>query len=380
MASPSEPGSVRQSAELEQAPAFAPKGTQPAIDLTFLQDPANYEQLSTDDISDSFLNSENQPAVATPLVDLIQQGHFRRAAGTAVQNLLQSPSDDVDQIFQLLYTRFACLVLISRADLASHEAATLTDFIARNAPGAQEIVPLIPWELRLLLVRLQSIVATDGGRRGVMSLYALAAEVRLRINEAKNAGNTNELSTWSDRLPDLGLRVADTLVEMGELETATRHLDSLADVDADESAYRKALLRLRVGDATGARRCMDAIQDAKVQMSLAALLKAADGDFATAVDEWQSLVEQHPDHVLFASNLAVGLLYTGKISRAREVFEELAHQLPAFPGMLFNTATVYELCTERAVERKVEFARSIAAKAPVPDSGGWERANFDFKL
>ena len=60
-----------------------------------------------------------------------------------------------------------------------------------------------------------------------MALYALTAEIRAHVNEAKEAGNEAEMSLWSSRLSDLGLRVADTLVEMGELETATRHLDSL---------------------------------------------------------------------------------------------------------------------------------------------------------
>ena len=45
---------------------------------------------------------------------------------------------------------------------------------------------------------------------------------------------------WSARLRDLGLRIADALVEMGELETANRHLDSLPDSDTSHIIYRKA--------------------------------------------------------------------------------------------------------------------------------------------
>ena len=348
--------------------------------MGFLKDPSSYHRLGTEDIPDAFLNSQNQPPATTPLSDLIQQGHFRRAAETALLDLSRSQSDDVKRILQLLYTRLACLVLISRADLASAEAASLTDYLARNPPGASDLVPLIPWNLRLLLVRLQSIAAADGGRRGIMALYALTAEIRAHVNEAKDAGNEAETSLWSSRLSDLGLRVADTLVEMGELETATRHLDSLPNSDSDELAYRKALLRLRVGDIAGARRSMDKIQDAARKVSLDAMMEVANGSFSEATQKSQTLNNEVPENALFASNLAVGLLYTGKISQARHTFKQIADELPTFPGMLFNLATAYELCTEQALERKNDLAGRIATKTPSAISGGWERANFEFKL
>jgi hypothetical protein len=283
------------------------------------------------------------------------------------------------RILQLLYTRLACLVLIARPDLASAEGAALTDFLARNPPGAAELVPRIPWELRLLLVRLQSITAADSGRRGVMSLYSLAGEVRARVREATEAGNQAQISIWSDRLDDLGLRVADTLVEMGELETATRHLDTLVGVDGDELAYRKALLRLRVGDVAGAQGSVNKVQDPTRKLSLEALLDIANGDTSAAVDKWQSRSNEE-NNALFASNLAVGLLYTGNLVQTQQIFEDLIQNTPAFPGLLFNLGTVYELCTEQALHRKTATVSLVASKQPHPVSGGWETPNFDFKL
>ena len=382
LASPSDAASSRLSAELPgltSEPEFSEKATT-SVDLRFLKDPSGYHSLGTEDIPETFLNPQNQPPLDTPLQDLLQHGHFRRAAGAALIELSQCPPDDARPILQLLYTRLACLVLISRADLASVEAATLTDFLARNPPWAADVVPLIPWDLRLLLVRLQSIGAADGGRRGVMALYALAAEVRLRINEAREAGNDAELSLWSVRLNDLGLRVTDTLVEMGELETATRHLDTLSDVNVDELAYRKALLRLRVGDVAGAQHSVDKIHGAVRKAALEALLEVANGHYPEAVEKWRSRVDQDQNDALFGSNLAVGLLYTDKIAEARQVFEGMAESLSAFPGLLFNLGTIYELCTEHALERKADLAGTMANKVPTPASGGWERSNFEFKL
>ena len=133
-------------------------------DLRFLQDRALYHQLPHDDIPKAFADSENHPPEGTALPKLLQHGHFRRAAEAVLNDLLQAPANDIDTVFHLIYTRLACLVLIARPDLAAQEALPLTDLLARNSPGAKEIVPLIPWELRVLLVRLQSIAAADGGR------------------------------------------------------------------------------------------------------------------------------------------------------------------------------------------------------------------------
>ena len=72
------------------------------------------------------------------------------------------------------------------------------------------------------------------------------------------------------------------MVEMGELETATRHLDSLAqavlDSDKDELAYRKALLRLRIGDVRGAQHIIHSITEPTKKATLTALLAVANGE------------------------------------------------------------------------------------------------------
>ena len=51
-----------------------------------------------------------------------------------------------------------------------------------------------------------------------------------------------------------------------------------------------------------------------------------------------------------------------------------------FPALGFNLATVYELCRERAVDKKTDLVRIVAEKATAPGCGGWERAEWEFKL
>ena len=360
--------------------APSPPQRRPALNLGFLQNPDLYHQLFVDDVPKAFLDSTNQPSLDAPLPDLLQGGHFRRGAEKALRDLLAHHGDDSVHMLQLLYTRLACLVLISRPDFAAQEALPLLDLMARNPPGVQDIVQIMPWELRLLLVRLQSIGAADGGRRGIMALYALAGEVRADLRYAQSHGDSENAAIWTRRLHDLGLRVCDALVEMGELETATRHLDTLAEVDLEELVYRKALLKIRVGDVAGARKCTDQLQNTARKQALESLLEVADGNYSSAVRGWNYLAENHPDHDSFAQNAAVSLLYTDQIAAARDVLEHLATRLSSFPTLLFNLSTVYELCTERAIDRKTILAQRAADKIPGPESGGWERSTFEFKL
>ncbi|KJX93919.1 hypothetical protein TI39_contig4237g00003 [Zymoseptoria brevis] len=366
------------SADLPKArPTNSPR---PPISLQFLQHRSIYQGIPADGIPNPFLASDNRPGPETELPVLLKGGHFRRAAERAVKDLLESPPNSAEAILQLLYVRLACLILISRPDLAAAEAGPLTDLFARNPPGAEDVIALVPWDLRLLLVRLQSIGAADGGRRGIMALYALAGEVRSKLRAARFHKDDAAISAWSARLQDLGLRVCDTLVEMGELETATRHLDTLSGMNEDELAYRKALLRVRVGDVNGAREYAIKIQDETKKRSFEALLKISIGDFSSALDAWQTLASEDPADELFAQNTAISLLYTGQILSARTMLEDLAQRLPTFPTLLFNLSTVYELCTERAVDRKTQLVHQSAAKEPSSDSGGWERSTFEFKL
>ncbi|OQO01289.1 hypothetical protein B0A48_12842 [Cryoendolithus antarcticus] len=186
--------------------------------------------------------------------------------------------------------------------------------------------------------------------------------------------------TWSSRLTDLGLRVADAFVEMGELETATRHLDSLLDVDKDEVNFRKALLRVRLGDIDGAQRSIERIASEELRDMVNALLTIANDDWRDAVDAWKSAGEKYSMSDFLQQNAAVCLMYTGRLAESLDILERLAEEHDAYPALLFNLSTVYELCTERAVDRKISLATSLAAKSATPSSGGWARSNADFNL
>ncbi|KAK7519636.1 uncharacterized protein IWZ02DRAFT_298823 [Phyllosticta citriasiana] len=375
-------------------------------DFSHLLHPGNFHPLPPQTIPQPFLSSGHQPHASTPLHDLLANGHYRLAASAAANALLKEtlPSDH-EKIFELLYVRLACLSLLNQHALAATEAKPLGDlssaFYRHPLTGAH----LVPWELRVLAVRLMGLGYGDW-RRGVMGYYELAREARL---EAIRAQNPEAKQMWKNRLLELGIRVANALIEMGECEGAARHLTTLGPAESSKTADEaeptprtpeksrlktmEALTWLRVGDVDAAKRSVAASSlpspptpstaDAAPPVDpLNALIAMAEGDYTSALTVWEALAAQNPTDHMIAQNRAVCLLYVGRITDARDalerVIDEAQDSCVAFHALTFNLSTIYELCTERARDRKFELVEKVAAMEP--SAMGWERQAADFKL
>lgn len=150
-----------------------------------------------------------------------------------------------------------------------------------------------------------------------MGYYELAREARIEV--AKCTREARE--SWRGRLEDLGVRVGNALVEMGDLEGAARHLESLqlgrSSTAGDEMLRERiALLYLRVGDVATAKRFIGEGESGSTMDLLQPLLSMAEGRYEDAVQGWKALREApstlSPEMV--THNLAVCLLYTGKLN------------------------------------------------------------------
>ncbi|KAI5925378.1 hypothetical protein F4810DRAFT_660249 [Camillea tinctor] len=316
-------------------------------DFSFLLRPEIYHQISPLSIPAPFRHPSRQPAPETPIPDLLAAGQFRAAAIAAVQALTSSPvpaaaaaahppvTDPADhvRIFELLYTRLACLCLADAVPLAAQEAKALEDlnsaFYLDPLTGAH----LVPWHLRTLAVRLQTIGFGDP-RRAVMSYYELAREARVEIARAhaaavKRDGDGSkdaDVELWKRRLTDLGIKVAGALVEMDDLAGAAEHLNSMTAVglsgDDGQLTIARALLWLHLGDVEAARRCVRREGDASGSTTMServvgALADMADGEYETAMAKWKELRDEMKESgiedEMIGVNLAVCLLYTGKM-------------------------------------------------------------------
>lgn len=309
--------------------------SQPRKDFSYLLRPEIYHPLTLIDVPPPFRVPSLQPAPDTPLEQLIAEGHFRTAAIKAAQTLTLPGIDPTDHatIFSLLYTRLSCLTLCNQTSIASQEVKALEDLNSNYYRDDLTSAHLVPWELRVLAVRLQGMGFNDA-RRGVMGYYELAREARAimsnlkkiaKENEEDTASNENEadIQSWESRLEDLGVRVASALVEMEELEGATRHLRTLKPRKGHEAelATKKALLWLCLGDIDAARQSIETFAETakdEYQTTLALALMA-EGRYAAAIDVWKRLYDSVSDgtdlghKAMWKQNLGICLLYTGKM-------------------------------------------------------------------
>jgi thioredoxin-like negative regulator of GroEL len=352
-------------------------------------------------------NSTATPVEATleNLPQLIGRGQFHTAAIAAAKILTGlSSTENPASIFNLLYVRFACLTLIHETKTAAAESKILGDL---SSPFYRDSITndhIVPWDLRVLAVRLQALGFSEW-RRGIMAYYLLAHEARQETTAALERDHIAESRLWRARLHDLGVRVASSLVEMGDFEAAVRHLKTLENDPTITSSQRhrltmmKTLVWLRVGDLASAERSLaekedddgSAFPDDAQELSQAdrdvsnrilhALLTTCKGDFEAASEEWRALNEEHPDDALIKQNLAVVLLYTGDMSTARQLLEDTANSetVPSFQSLLFNLATVYELSTENSQGLKTQLMSRIATMAEKAGRGS-EIAVVEFKL
>ncbi|CAK7224713.1 hypothetical protein SBRCBS47491_005643 [Sporothrix bragantina] len=414
------------------AAATPPPPTPRAKDFSYLLRPEIYHPLPATaaaaanvpqpfrDASDRQPNPDETIGIAddtsgTLLADLLAAGHFRAAAIIAARQLVTTPDPtDHARIFALLYTRLACLLLLDATSLAAQEAKALEDLNSpfyRGDPipgGDTRLAPhLVPWELRVLHVRLQALGFGDP-RRAVMSYYELAREARIRIGAALAAHDNSARELWKGRLAELGIQVAGALIEMDDLAGAAAHLTNMGGDKPHTGssppthanrriAIARALLWLQLGDVEEARAAIDGSGAAETEDNaplssrvsgsnddmaarvVAALCDMADGEYRTALASWRELREDAPDDEMVGVNLAVCLLYVGQMQEGRAVLEGLVDAGASSHTLLFNLSTMYELCTDRAKVLKLGLAQRVAGQEPAAGQG-WEKTNADFKL
>lgn len=324
---------------------LASDGLRPDIgtDLSYLLRYDLYHSLSQIDIPPALRSEfvtlkpgESLTSSLETLESLLVEGHFLLAAylsGAILTSSLLSPTD-TKLIFALFYNRLACLELSGNAILAAQESKALEDLSSTfyyassdlegtdsrtgdGKGGSHASYPrhIVPWPLRVLAVRLQSIGFGDS-RRGISGLYELGMEARREITRPEIG--QDERNGWRERLADLGIRSVNALIEMGDFDTAKRSLSNLRTSTADEShKTRKALLSLVVGDIDAARETLGGSSESGI---FPALLSMAEGRYADAVGEWRAVLESgtnKADDALVTQNLAVCLLYTGELNEVR---------------------------------------------------------------
>lgn len=350
-----------------------------AKDLSFLLDSSIYHPLSQLDLPAPFRRPfPPLPSTTTLLAQslsvldaLLETSDFLSAAHLA-GGILSSGSltpTDTKTIFRLLSVRFSCLELTGSTSLAAQESKALEDLISTfyyfdppETPKTSEedAAPpehIMPFSLRLQALRLQSIGFSDP-RRGVSALYDLGVECREHIAHSRTSDEDRKI--WRARLEEIGIRVVNALIEMGDLDCARRTLESniaAETVVSPEIAQRIALLYLKIGDIKKAQ----AVEN--VAKELEPLFAVAEGRYIDAAQLWEAQLEFNAEdnNALLKQNLAVAYLYAGMISKSRDILRDLVDNGESFESLTVNLATLYELSSDRSKELKLAAAAKIAA-------------------
>ncbi|TIA09951.1 hypothetical protein D6C83_08542 [Aureobasidium pullulans] len=352
-----------------KSPINTPASRTMQLDLSLLLRPSLYAPVPTTQIATPFLDTSHQPAPDTDLETLLSHRRFIHAADKATDILTSgsiSPSN-TQRILELLYTRLACLVLCNQATHAAKESKPLSDLLARESstytrPHREIFLEQIPWSLRLLLLKLQVLGTADAHRRAIMGLYALSSECRTLAQKARVDKDEEAFKMWKTRLSDLGIRVAGELVEMGELETARRHLATITpgpatpEAEMLEMCIRKTLLLLKIGDTKAAEECLATTTTITTSSSesqthtdenlliqqrvLSALTSLSTSNYTSAVTQLQNLATTYPSNPLILHNLAIANIYSNNVSTASSILESLVSESEiVFPTLLFNLST-----------------------------------------
>ncbi|TVY27321.1 hypothetical protein LHYA1_G002961, partial [Lachnellula hyalina] len=351
-------------------------------DFSYLLRPEIYHPLTLLDVPPPFRTTASQPDPSTPLEVLLSAGHFRSAAIKASQLLTAPQAPPTPTIFSLLYIRLSCLTLCNQTPLAAQEVKCLEDLNSSYYRDDESGVHLVPWNLRVLAVRLQGMGYADA-RRGVMGFYELAREARLALTSLKKtlaisptSSISDEIALWEERLSELAIRVASALIEMQDLEGAAHFLDTSSPTSSPTQTLpplqtQNALLYLCLGDVEAARSCIDTPTEDDAQDDagkvILALAQMADGEFDACVQIWEELIASAStggtdggELAMYRQNLAVCLLYLGRMDHAKEALESLIDEGNSFHALTFNLSTIYELCTERSRALKIGLAERVA--------------------
>lgn len=327
-------------------------------------------------------------------------------------------------IFDLIWLRLACLEICGLTFIAAQEAKCLEDLnsafyydvdeveeeedreqgrksmlvgdvddvvneagSAKKRRKSDKKIHIVPWHLRVLALRLQSVGFNDP-RRGCTGIYELGLEARRNL--ARDDVSVQEQKVWKERLADLGMRNVNALISMGSLDTARRALSTLhwPSESASLAAMYMAVLHIQVGDMESAHKLMEAQriqgQDGEAVTALSMMTK---GKLEEASTVWETLMDKQTDdddddgqRAMIAQNLALSLLYGGhldKVNRTlpvsscsslavplltagsfktRNLLESLMNKNYSSTSLLFNLATIYELCFENAQSLRASLA------------------------
>ncbi|KAG8842671.1 hypothetical protein FRB91_004000, partial [Serendipita sp. 411] len=310
------------------------------------------------------------------LETLVSLNSFRAIARMACDKLVSSDPTDIGTILELWSLRLNSLSRLRFYNQTSAECTALFNAISSlKPPSIRDRVTgdLMPLDLELFRARTRYWANDPLGY--VDSLTLLQKKYNNRARRESASGN--DASPWVDKAARVGIVLASQLVEMKQYTTATRLLEGLVASQSSPPQLRTllALIYLQIGDFGAASVHIENIH-ARDNFS-PDLVTSTDIFKAVFLGEWDTAIDliqqrrndpgsedKYIQKVIDANNLAVAYLSQGRLSEGISVLEEAFQGAPSTAvvaePLLFNLATLYELQSHTAMERKIGILTQVA--------------------
>ncbi|GAA6028780.1 hypothetical protein JCM8097_007391 [Rhodosporidiobolus ruineniae] len=334
------------------------------------------EQDAVSALLDKYLPPQQRPQrdlsgdwTGQTLSSLIASRNYRGTARYAYNAITQSTPEKTSYLLSHWLLRLHSLL---RLRLVPQLAAELSALFALLPPSfclaAPDVFPsetprfhlAVPFDLHVLAAALPGLQGDKAV--GAERLTALLKNTKEEMWAAKRAGRGEDEALGRGRAARVGKMLADLLVEIKATSSA---ITLLTSATPSPTLHRQlSRLHFSTGNLAGLSAHVGEIADERERREVGVLELVAQGKWAEAEGELRSLVEETSEDVEVVNNLAVVLLYSGKLDEAIALLSGLLSSNPSYayndPTVLFNLATLTELRTEQAGAQKIRMLRSAA--------------------
>ncbi|CAG9792889.1 unnamed protein product [Diatraea saccharalis] len=337
------------------------------------------------------------------LRELLRTGYLRAAVNlTAVllsaagqgAGRMHRATKHTPRTLQLWLTRFAVMLRLKLHEPLLKEAEPFGDFgkpdmfyqfypdTYGNRSGS-----LVPFSLRLLVAELPGHAGKpEEAMDRLLALRHVIQQMLSNLRSGKTEDGTETLASEQDKIESIRLwtgretRVQHSIVNcaiaLKEYRLAGKILSSLqhqASSPGQKRAISSALCRLwllaghikaalaHLNDAMESRHHLCPTPDVREYVDMG-LVEIANGKYQEAYNNFVKAADQEPTNIMVANNIAVCLLYMGRLKEAIAVLQKAINSDPERglnESLLVNLCTLYELESSKTNEKKLNLLRML---------------------
>ncbi|XP_064487185.1 trafficking protein particle complex subunit 12-like [Ornithodoros turicata] len=306
------------------------------------------------------------------------------------------PTRHSPQSLQLWYTRLALFVKLRKFPLAEVEAEAFGsldkpdlyyEFYPDTFPGKKG--SMVPFSFRLLLAELPQFQGNH--HTALNNLYRLLEVVhRILANLTNGTAEDGSLldvgeqvrqasiKLWEERECKVYFAILNCVLSQKDYVVAIKVARLLLEHNSGRRPQLYSAIGriyLQFGDVETAQGQFHKAEGLYQNMGLEGRLEIllnkgmialALNNYSEAYQHYEDASKLQPKNPLFVNNMAVCLLYMGRLQDAVTLLEDAVHGSPALclhEGLLFNVCTLYELQSSEALQKKRTMLKTVARHA-----------------